>query len=331
MRQAKSLTLSIAALLGVACTPQQSIDASAVVDAYTSVVDAYTPVDAGIDAHEVPDAGIDALGDGGFRTARVCPMWRGLPSGGVTLGGTNTSPEGLRVGPDCALYVASNDTVFRIAEGSGEVTSFASNPAMAADLQGIEFGPDGALYVAARTQNVIVRFNGTTGAFIDIFTSTGLDGPNTPRFGPDGRLYVSCRNTTTVVRIEPTGGAATLFATHPQLGSPEGISFGPDGNLYVAARTNSFVARFDGVTGAFLDQITATPAFMAPEGIAFDPDGSLWIANRDTSEVLRFDASTRVQLERLATPPTEQPIGLEVVNGQLVVGMRGTGRITVLP
>ena len=114
-------------------------------------------------------------------------------------------------------------------------------------------------------------------------------------------------------------------------GTTPSIEQGPDGNLYVAARTNSFVARFDGVTGAFLDQITATPAFMAPEGIAFDPDGSLWIANRDTSEVLRFDASTRLQLERLATPPTEQPIGLEVVNGQLVVGMRGTGRITVLP
>lgn len=276
------------------------------------------------------DVGVDAQVDAGFPTAISCPGWLGIPTGGVTL--ASTSPEGVRVGPDCSLYVSLGDTVYRIAQGTGAITAFATQPAAGTGFQGLDFGPDGNLYVAARgSGNVILRFDGTTGAFIDVFADMGIDGPNTPRFGPDGNLYVSCRNTDNVVRFSPSGALLGEFATHALLGSPEGISFGPDGHLYVAARTQSVVMRFNGSTGAFMDQIVPTPDFSAPEGLGFTSDGNLWVASRDTSEVIRFDGITFAELARYALPPGEEPIGLEVVDDQVVVSLRGTGRVTVIP
>lgn len=276
------------------------------------------------------DAALDGGVDQGFPTAISCPDWLGLPSGGVTLAGT--SPEGLRVGPDCALYVSLSDTVYRIAEGTGAITAFATQPTAGTGFQGLDFGPDGNLYVAARgSGNVILRFDGSTGAFIDVFANMGIDGPNTPRFGPDGNLYVSARNTGNVIRFSPAGVPLGAFATHPQLGSPEGLSFGPDGHLYVAARTNSVVMRFNGTTGAFMDEITVTPAFSAPEGIGFATDGSLWIASRDTSEVIHVNGQTLTEIERFSLPANEEPIGLEIVADNVVVSLRGTGRVTIVP
>ena len=154
LRNTNTFLLTVT-LLGPGCSPQQSIDANSVtldggVDAFAladapipdggiDAPDTFIP-DAGIDAFEPPDARADASSDGGFITSIACPGWLGLPAGGVLLGGTNTSPEGLRVGPDCALYVASGNAVLRIEQGTGAITTFASS-AMAADLQGLDFGP----------------------------------------------------------------------------------------------------------------------------------------------------------------------------------------------
>jgi MYXO-CTERM domain-containing protein len=42
----------------------------------------------------------------------------------------------------------------------------------------VQFGPDGSLYVSSAASDQILRYNGTTGAFMDVFASgNGLDGP----------------------------------------------------------------------------------------------------------------------------------------------------------
>ncbi|MBV9443967.1 MAG: hypothetical protein JO217_14890 [Acidobacteriaceae bacterium] len=57
------------------------------------------------------------------------------------------------------------------------------------DPEGITIGPDGNIHVA--NGNSVVRFNGMTGAFMDVFVtagSGGLSGGRDVTFGPDGNL-----------------------------------------------------------------------------------------------------------------------------------------------
>jgi streptogramin lyase len=74
-------------------------------------------------------------------------------------------------------------------------------------------GPDENIYVSSRGTDEVVRFNGQTGAFTDVFVSGGSGG----------------------------------------IGGPLGSSFGLDGNLYVAGQYSSSVVRYDGTTGALID------------------------------------------------------------------------------
>src|SRR5262249_59406016 len=74
------------------------------------------------------------------------------------------------------------------------------------------FGPDGNLYVSSIDNGKVLRYNGTTGAFLNTFvdniphgfvvtdpqTQAGFAiGPLGLAFGPDGNLYVSNAFTTT--------------------------------------------------------------------------------------------------------------------------------------
>ncbi|MBK6769164.1 MAG: DUF11 domain-containing protein [Ardenticatenales bacterium] len=73
----------------------------------------------------------------------------------------------------------------------------------------LTFGPDGNLYVSSEFTDRVLRYNGTTGAFIDTFVdeTSGLDGPRDLVFGPDGRLYVASYNNNQILRYNGTTGA----------------------------------------------------------------------------------------------------------------------------
>lgn len=111
------------------------------------------------------------------------------------LYGTNTSSANVWV------YDFNTDTVSAFTGvGSGGTTSPLN----------LMFGPDGNLYVADYNQSAVYRYNGTTGAFIDLFVTGGSGGLTNATgvvFGPDGNLYVSSRNTNQVLRYNGTTGA----------------------------------------------------------------------------------------------------------------------------
>ncbi len=156
------------------------------------------------------------------------------------------------------------------------------------------FGPDGNVYLVDQ-QGGILRYNGSTGAFIDKFVSAGSGGMLSTKyfiFGPDGNLYVSDNSAQVVRRFNgSTGAPMGVFTSGYNLVVPLDSAFGPDGNFYVADGVN--VVKFDGTTGAFISVFVAAGSggLSGPELIAFRPDGTLWVES-GLSGIFRYDAQT---------------------------------------
>ena len=101
-----------------------------------------------------------------------------------------TEPSGLAFGPDGNLYVGSAGVC--CPQVSGEIVKY--NPATTAllgvfvppssvlgEVGEIAFRPDGYFYVAGENNsNSILRYDATTGAFVDVFIPAGSGGLNQP-------------------------------------------------------------------------------------------------------------------------------------------------------
>ncbi|MBO1351009.1 MAG: hypothetical protein EBE86_028245 [Hormoscilla sp. GUM202] len=63
------------------------------------------------------------------------------------------------------------------------------------------------LLVSSANSDEVLRYDATTGFFLDVFASGGgLDNPFGLTFGPDGNLYVSSSLTDQVLRYDGTTG-----------------------------------------------------------------------------------------------------------------------------
>lgn len=171
----------------------------------------------------------------------------------------------------------------------------------------VMFGPDGNLYVGDRVEGNtghprggrILRFNATTGAFMDEFVprlSGGLLHPLAHVFGPSGRgprnldLYVTDEDAHDIKRYDGTTGAflGVYVPAGSFISAPLGLTFGPDGNLYVADFGIGAVLRFQGPagtspgapmpsagnTGAIFVAPGSGGLLARPLGVIFGPDGN---------------------------------------------------------
>ena len=204
---------------------------------------------------------------------------------------------------DDAAVTVSDATV---TEGDSRLGSLGTLVAVAGNggldrSTGMVFGPDNNLYVGSLNTNQVLRYDGTTGAFLSPFVTAGSGGLNGPAvdgliFRPDGRLYVASRNSDSVLRYDATTGAYTdTFVATGSGGllQPKGMIFAPDGSLLVSSGTNQ-VLRYDGTTGAFLSAfVTAgSGGLNTPRSLAFGPDGNLYVASASSSQVLRYSGTT---------------------------------------
>lgn len=172
---------------------------------------------------------------------------------------------GMAFGPDKNLYVANSSSPGSITKLNGITGTLISqlSGGNLSDPEGLVFGPDHNLYVANGERNNIVRFNGTTGVFMDTFVSANIGGLTSPRgvtFGPDGNLYVTSFGSDQVLRYDGTTGTflnAFVSAGSGGLSLPQGLVFGPDGNLYVGSLGSGSVMRYNGTSGAFMDTFVA--------------------------------------------------------------------------
>lgn len=232
-----------------------------------------------------------------------------IPAGAGGLEG----PDDLSFGPDGALYVSSGTettgAILRFDPLSGAPKgTFATAPSLRRPY-GHVFAPDGFLYVASFRSDEILRFDGTSGAFVDVFAAgtgiaNGLNGPNDLLVGPDGALYVSTQGSV----ADASGGIEFLFDSQIlryDLGTGEGevlveqpepdaesfgfVSFlglaeGPDGNLWTTDFANGLRV-FDFLTGDLVAQASTNYTGTDPSNnfigsLAF-ADGQLFVPGFD--------------------------------------------------
>ncbi|MEG4112300.1 MULTISPECIES: NHL repeat-containing protein [unclassified Microcoleus] len=265
------------------------------------------------------------------------------------------NPDTIVFGPDgngddkSDIYVTSGDKP----GNSGEPTASAvlrydgitgafidkfvgDNPNTAADETGglfrpygLAFGPDGNFYVSSFLSDQILRYNGKTGQFIDVFASGnqqagGLNGPNGLLFAPDGNLYVTTQGSVArngkadfsagfpsqVLRYNPQTRQLSIFASPDP--SPRGQGFasllgmaiGPaDSDLYVSDFAND-IRRYNLKSGELVKVLSTNYTDTSPSSnyvgsLAFSPIGNLFAVGFDNranangaGAVLRYNGKT---------------------------------------
>ena len=162
---------------------------------------------------------------------------------------------------------------------------------------GALFGPDGNLYVASFNTDEVLRYDGSTGAFLDVFVAAGSGGLNGPdaglAFGADGHLYVPSFFTNSVLRYDGTTGASLgAFATAApgNLRQPRGLVF-HEGFCYVASSQNNRVLQYE-LDGTFVRNYSFANQVY---GLAFHPqDEDLYLVSLGLTTVRRHDGASGV-------------------------------------
>ncbi|MCC3502087.1 MULTISPECIES: NHL repeat-containing protein [unclassified Microcoleus] len=284
-----------------------------------------------------------------------------IPAGSGGL----SSPDTILFGPDGNgdgkpdIYIASGDkpgnsgqptasAVLRYDGVSGRfIDKFVGdNPNTTADETGglsrpygLAFGADGNFYVSSFLTDQILRYNGKTGQFIDVFATGkqqagGLNGPNNLLFAPDGNLYVTTQGSVArdgkadfsagfasqVLLYNPQTGQSSIFASPDP--SPRsqgfvsllGMAIGPaDGDLYVSDFAND-IRRYNLKSGNLVKVLSTNYTDTSPSsnyvgGLAFSPIGNLFAVGFDNranannvGAVLRYNGKTGEPLPISSNP-----------------------------
>ncbi len=248
---------------------------------------------------------------------------------------------GARPARESYLLVSSHATN-RVLRYHAETAEFIDTfvPAGSGGLDGpmtLVFGSDGHLYVTCgptmqglRHNGRVLRYDGETGDFIDVFVSP-VSSPIGLAFGPDGNLYVGNFHDASVHRFDGSTGETlgTFVASHAGgLDYVNSLTFGPDGNLYVTGTWDGKVLRYDGETGEFID-IFASGRGHGPNDLSFGPDGNLYVSTGDGNSLLRYDGGTGEFIDVFASDPQLINTGGHAFgpDGNLYVGSLGNERV----
>ena len=228
-------------------------------------------------------------------------------------------PEGIVFSPDCnddklienchfLVTSSKNNLIFRYQYHPDSGSTFKDlfvNDEKIKNPQNLIFGPDENLYVASFDTDEILRFDGQTGEFIDVFASSGgLNGPIGMVFDKsNSRFFVSSYNSDQIFQYDSNTGEFqkvlvqdnTLF-----LQKPGSLILGPDNHLYVSSTTTNQVLKYD-LDGNLLDQfvVDKSGGLYRPKDLGFDNEGNLCVNSIVSHDIKCYDAQSGKLLHKI--------------------------------
>lgn len=207
-------------------------------------------VAAGIDSLGLPvDLAIDPSGEFLYVTGSTgifrYDAQTGRPLGKIVNMKFGDGFRGMTFGPDGLLYVTKPGTheVLKYAPEGGfrGVAVAAQAGGLLEPWRGILFDADGNLLVVSLRNNNVLRFDGQTGDFIDVFvpSSSGLDHPTSMAMDDEGRLYVTSFRGSQVVVRDPDGTIGPLWPHGGGITCCEDIDYIGDGRLLITRSCGS--------------------------------------------------------------------------------------------
>lgn len=229
----------------------------------------------------------------------------------------------------------SGDAVYRFSSSGSYLGVFASHPTLMDGPAAMVYNTGGNLLVLNEFSHNVLKFDGSTGAFISEFISpttlgsAGVSDPGDMEIGPDGNLYLMSHGSETanVLKFDGTTGLYLgIFAAKLPIRHQHGLAFGPGGNLYQGNVDSGLVERFNGVTGAAMANLTSFP--VGPIGdFVFGPS-FLYVACGSGGGLAQYDAISGAFIGYLVAPGAGNSFwGMTTDSGILYASNLGTGEI----
>ena len=203
---------------------------------------------------------------------------------------------------DNCPHHANTDQADCDGDGKGDVCAIAEGTSQDCNTNGVpdecELGMKMRLLVCSKENDSVLAYDGTTGAFLDVFLGQkayGLDDPNGIAADSQGNVYVSSVWTDEVLCAAGRVGVL-VGKLNGVLDKPVGIPKRSSMSLLVSNWSDDNVMEFNPQTGALIGVLipTGSGGLDGPAGLAITGDGNVLVASQDRNDrVLEFDGQTR--------------------------------------
>jgi sugar lactone lactonase YvrE len=206
--------------------------------------------------------------------------------------------EGITIGPDGALYVASitGRAIYRVEPDSGTFTTFVAPPDGGAD--DLTFGEDGTAVWTGGPRMDRLMSRSPSGEIHTLVAAT--PGLNAVRFTASGRLFFTRIFAGDGLYEADTAGVKPVRTVIENIGGLNAFDFAADGAIVGPLFMRGTMVRLDPETGVS-HQIA--DGFSSPSAVRVLPDGYL-VLNYRSGEIWRLDATatTRTLLGTVEPP-----------------------------